>query len=88
MTNTIIYLVTTLITYLAGLLNKKLKLNETLPVQIQNILIAAISFGIIFLINRFSGVDFNGAELFESIMIAVGGVGTAALAYDTTKINK
>ena len=87
MTNTIIYLVTTLVTYVAGLISKKLKLNEKLPIQIQNILIAFISFVIIVLINKVENVEFSAQELFESIMIAIGGVGTAALAYDTTKIN-
>ena len=88
MTNTIVYLVTTLATYVLGLVSKKFNLNEVVPVQIQNIVIAIISFVVLFFINTLSGNEFNGKEVLESVIVAVGGVGTATLAYDTTKINK
>ena len=44
MINLIIYIVSTLLTYILGLLSKKFKWNETLPIPIQNIFVELLHF--------------------------------------------
>lgn len=84
MINLLIYIVSTVFTYVLGILSKKLKWNEELPIPIQNIMVGLIVFGIAYLITK--PTDYM--VLVDNIWCAMGGAGTATLAYDTIKINK
>lgn len=84
MVNTLIYIVSTVLTYILGLLAKKFKWNEQLPIPIQNILIGIVVFALAWLF----ATPASPQELLNQIVVALGGAGTATLGYDTTKINK
>ena len=75
----LVYVITTIFTYTAGKLSKKFGWNYTLPITIQNIIIIAISTVIGCLIH-IEGLDTNA--IIESVITAVGGVGTAVVTYD------
>lgn len=75
----LVYVITTIFTYAAGKLSKKFGWNYTLPITIQNIIIIAISSAIGCLIH-IEGLDTNA--IIESVITAVGGVGTAVVTYD------
>lgn len=75
----LVYVVTTLFTYIAGIVSKHFGWNYTLPITIQNIIIIAIVSIIGCLIN-IEGLDTNG--VIQAVITAVGGVGTAVVAYD------
>lgn len=76
---TLVYIITTLFTYGAGLLSKKMGWNYSLPITIQNIIIIAIA-SIIGCVINIEGLDVNG--VISAVITAVGGVGTAVVAYD------
>lgn len=76
---TLVYIITTLFTYSAGLLSKKMGWNYNLPITIQNIIIIAIA-SIIGCVINIEGLDVNG--VISAVITAVGGVGTAVVAYD------
>lgn len=75
----LVYVITTLFTYIAGKVSKYFGWNYDLPITIQNIIIIAISAIIGCLIN-IEGLDVNG--VITAVITAVGGVGTAVVAYD------
>jgi len=75
----LVYVITTLFTYIAGKVSKHFGWNYDLPITIQNIIIIAISAIIGCLIN-IEGLDVNG--VITAVITAVGGVGTAVVAYD------
>lgn len=75
----LVYIVTTIFTYAAGKVSKKFGWNYDLPITIQNIIIGAISAGIGILIH-IEGLDAN--TIIQSVIVALGGVGTAVIAYD------
>lgn len=75
----LVYVVTTLFTYIAGKVSKNFGWNYTLPITIQNIIIVAIASAIGILIH-IENLDVNG--VIEAVITAVGGVGTAVVAYD------
>ena len=75
----LVYIITTLFTYIAGKVSKHFGWNYDLPITIQNIIIIAISTIIGCLIN-IEGLDVNG--VITAVITAVGGVGTAFVAYD------
>lgn len=84
MIEVLIYVVSTVLTYTLGVLSKKFKWNQSLPIPIQNILVGIIVFGIFYIVKR--PVDVEGS--LQQIMVALGGAGTATLGYDTQKIGK
>lgn len=84
MINFLVYIVSTLATYIMGILSKKMKWNESLPIPIQNILIGMIVFTIFYIIYH----PTNTEEIIEQIIVALGGTGTATLGYDTQKLKK
>ena len=84
MINLLIYAVSTVLTYFLGIISKKLKWNETLPIPVQNIFVGLIVFMIALAITKTN----EPTQLFEQIFMSLGGVGTATLGYDTQKINK
>jgi len=81
----IVYAVTVIFTYILGLISKKLKWNENLPIEIQNIIIILISTLIGILIHV-ENLDAN--SIFSAVISAVGGVGTAVVVYDAQKMDK
>jgi len=78
--NFLVYVVTTLFTYIAGKISKRYDWNYTLPVTIQNLIIIAI-VSIIGIIIHVENLDAN--SIISAVITAVGGVGTAVVAYDT-----
>ena len=88
MLNTIIYVISTLLTYILGIVSKKCKLNETLPIPIQNIIVGIGCFLGVFLADRLLGNDFNAEIVIQQIIVALGGAGTATLSYDVKKSDK
>jgi len=85
MINLIIYIVSTLLTYILGLLSKKFKWNETLPIPIQNIFVGIITFLVAYICCKVEGTEIDIQSTMEKIIVALGGAGTAALGYDTNK---
>lgn len=75
----LVYVITTIFTYVAGKVSKHFGWNYDLPITIQNIIIIAIASVIGCLIN-IEGLDMNG--VITAVITAVGGVGTAVVAYD------
>lgn len=80
----LVFIVSTLVTYILGLLSKKFKWNEQLPIPIQNIIVGIIVFVIFYLVKRPADIELA----LQQLMLAMGGVGTATLSYDTSKIGK
>lgn len=75
----LVYVVTTLFTYVAGKVSKHFGWNYDLPIPIQNIIIGAISAGIGILIH-IEGLNAN--DIIQSVIVALGGIGTATVLYD------
>ena len=75
----IVYLVTTLFTYVLGKVSKYFRWNETLPIPVQNIVIGIIAT-IIGCVIHVEGLDANG--VIQAVVTALGGVGTATVLYD------
>lgn len=75
----LVYVITTLFTYIMGKVSKHFNWNYTLPITIQNIIIIAIA-AIIGCIIHIENLDTN--SIITAIITAVGGVGTAVVAYD------
>lgn len=84
MVNILVYIVSTLLTYILGILSKHFKWNDTLPIPVQNIIVGLICFSIAYIIYK----PENSETLLEQIIVALGGSGTATLSYDLSKINK
>jgi len=75
----LVYIVTTLFTYVMGKVSKYFGWNYDLPITIQNIIIGVIASAIGILIH-IEGLDVN--SIIQSVIVALGGVGTAVIAYD------
>lgn len=75
----LVYVVTTLFTYTAGKVSKHFGWNYTLPITIQNIIIIAIA-SVIGCAIHIQDLDAN--SIISAVVTAVGGVGTAVVAYD------
>lgn len=84
MVNLIVYVVSTLFTYVMGVVSKYFKWNEKIPIPVQNIIVGIICFSIAYIIYK----PENSEALVEQIIVALGGSGTATLSYDLSKINK
>lgn len=88
MINTITYIVSTLFTYIMGLLSKKYGWNEELPIPVQNVLVGMFVFGVVFVYTYYAKIPFNFESIIEQIICAIGGSGTATLYYDNKKIGE
>ena len=77
----LVYVLTTLVTYGLGILSKKLKWNEDVPIPVQNIIVGVLAFIICWLMGDFT----NPQVIIQSIITALSGVGTATIVYDTKK---
>ena len=79
------YIVSTLFTYILGIISKKKGFNETLPIPIQNIIVGIIVFILSLIIVHIQKEHISAQNIIEQIVVAIGGSGTATLAYDTRK---
>lgn len=75
----IVYIVTTLFTYILGKVSKYFGWNETLPIPVQNIIIGIVA-AIIGCVIHVEGLDANG--IIQAVVTALGGIGTATVLYD------
>lgn len=75
----IVYIVTTLFTYILGKVSKYFGWNETLSIPVQNIIIGIIA-AIIGCIIHAEGLGTN--EIIQAVVTALGGIGTATVLYD------
>ncbi len=75
----IVYIITTLFTYVLGKVSKHFGWNETLPIPVQNIVIGVIA-SIIGCVIHVEGLDING--VIQAVVTALGGIGTATVLYD------
>ena len=75
----LVYIITTLFTYIMGRVSKHFEWNYTLPIPIQNIIIGFIAAGIGILIH-IEGLDAN--SIIQAVITAIGGIGTATVLYD------
>lgn len=75
----IVYIVTTLFTYILGKTSKYFGWNETLPIPIQNIIVGIIA-AIVGCVIHVEGLDVNG--VIQAVVTALGGIGTATVLYD------
>lgn len=75
----LVYIITTLFTYILGKVSKKFNWNETLPIPVQNILIGVIA-SVIGCLIHIEGLDTNA--IITSVITALGGIGTATVLYD------
>lgn len=75
----IVYIITTLFTYILGKVSKYFGWNETLPIPVQNIIIGIIA-AVIGCIIHVEGLDVNG--VIQAVVTALGGIGTATVLYD------
>ena len=72
----LVYVITTLFTYIAGKVSKHFGWNYDLPITVQNIIIIAIASIVGCLIH------IENLGVITAVITAVGGVGTAVVAYD------
>lgn len=75
----LVYVITTLFTYVLGKVSKHFGWNETLPIPIQNIIIGIIS-AVIGCVIHIEGLGAN--EIIQAVVTALGGIGTATVLYD------
>lgn len=75
----LVYIITTLFTYILGKVSKHFGWNETLPIPVQNIAIGIIS-SVIGCVIHAEGLDANG--VIQAVVTALGGIGTATVLYD------
>lgn len=88
MINIITYITSTLFTYVMGLLSKKFKWNEELPIPVQNVLVGIVVFALSVAYLKIVKEPINVEIIIEQIMVALGGSGTATLYYDNKKIGE
>lgn len=84
----IVYVVSTLFTYIGGIISKRKGYNENLPIPIQNIIIGLICFVAILVFGIITKQEINIGMVVTYLTTALGGAGTATLAYDTDKSTK
>lgn len=75
----LVYVVTTLFTYIAGKVSKHFGWNYDLPITVQNIIIIEIA-SIVGCLIHIENLGVN--DVITAVITAVGGVGTAVVAYD------
>ena len=75
----LVYVITTLFTYIAGKVSKHFGWNYDLPITVQNIIIIAIA-SIVGCLIHIENLGVN--DVITAVITAVGGVGPAVVAYD------
>ena len=76
------YIVSTLFTYILGIISKKYRWHETLPIPVQNIIVGIIVFILSLITFHILKENVSIENIIEQIIVAIGGSGTATLAYD------
>ena len=84
MSNVLIYVATIILTYGFGILAKKFKWNQKLPIPVQNVLVWVIVLILAWLLSE----PINTEEIFGLVIATSGGAGTATLGYDVQKAKK
>lgn len=84
----LVFVVSTLMTYILGLLSKKHKWNEKLPIPVQNCLVGIIVFILACVFCLVFKKTIEPVIIVQQIALAMGGAGTATLGYDLQKIDK
>ena len=74
----LVYVITTLFTYIAGKVSKHFGWNYDLPITVQNIIIIAIA-SIVGCLIHVENLGVN--DVITAVITSVGGVGTAVVAY-------
>ena len=82
------YIISAVFTYTLGIISKKKGWHETLPIPMQNLIVGFIVFIISLIAVHILKENISIQNIIEQIYIAIGGSGTATLAYDTQKIQK
>lgn len=82
------FICSTLFTYIFGIISKKHKWNNTLPIPIQNCIVGVGVFILAYVFCLVMKIETNPNDMIQQIICALGGAGTATLGYDTQKINK
>lgn len=84
----LVFIVSTCLTYFLGIMSKKHKWNETLPIPIQNCIVGVVVFVLAYVFCLIMKIKINPDEIVQQILLAFGGVGTATLGYDIKKVRK
>lgn len=79
------YIVSTLFTYILGIISKQKGWHKTLPIPIQNVIVGIIVFILSLIIVHVQKEHISVENIIEQIVVAIGGSGTATLVYDTRK---
>jgi len=88
MVNIITYAVSTVLTYIFGVISKNNNWNEDLPIPVQNILIGIVVFALSVLATYLLKEPIDVKSIAEQVIVALGGAGSATLFYDTKKIGE
>ena len=67
------FVVSTLFTYFMGIISKKHKWNETLPIPIQNMLVGLIVFVLTYVFCLAMKINMKTEDMIEQIIFAMGG---------------
>ena len=80
----LVYIITTVFTYIAGKISKHYDWNyRVIPIEIQNIIIIGIA-SVIGILIHIENLDADA--IIQAVITAVGGVGTAVVAYDAKNL--
>jgi predicted benzoate:H+ symporter BenE len=79
------YIVSTVLTYVLGIVSKKKGWNESIPIPVQNIMVGAIVFLISAIAIKLSNQEVILEDIIQQVFFSLGGSGTATLYYDTKK---
>lgn len=86
--NYLIFIVSTATTYGLGILSKKHKWNETLPIPLQNCFVGIVVFVLAYVFCLIMQKDVSTELIFEQIVSTMFGVETATFGYDIKKSYK
>ena len=81
------YIVSTLFTYILGIISKKEGWHKALPIPVQNIIVGAIVFVLSLIIIRVFKENISIENIIDQILVSLGGSGMATLAYDAKQMN-
>lgn len=84
--NYLVFIVSTGMTYFLGILSKKHKWNDTLPIPIQNCFVGIVVFVLAYVFCLITKKNINAEYILNQIVSSMSGVATATLGYDIQKI--
>lgn len=88
MIDQLVLIFSAIVTYVLGKVSKKRGWNENLPIPIQNVIVGALVFLVVFLYQKATGEVINIQNTIQQIYYSLGGSGLATLVYDASKIKK